>query len=424
MGNAMTLCDRIAAEIQARIGSGVYRPGEKIPSIRQVAAEFDCNKATVQKAFERLARDGLIENSVGRGSFVRFPQNINPSGELVDFRSDYICEAFFPYRRAQAIFSELFESEKSRALAPPPAQGEPELLKVLGAYYQVPTDRMLIISGAQQGLDLIAKVFATRISDAILFEDPTYPMAISRFKARHFVPLEADGPQLEALDAKLSGQIKLFYAMPAVHNPTGISYSRAKRKALAERAAGCPFYIIEDDYLSEFHPQPLPRFVDLVPQQTIYIKSLAQTTTAGIRLGFMLVPEDLYDPFVYAKFTSDIASTGLLQKFALRFIRDGSYRKYLAEISARLEVRRGRLLEVLKPYASLSVALPQFGFGLWVRSEKILDLSHRPWCGGEAFSFSPEFKKYFKISLLNMDEPAFESGLAYLKELLDRMQVG
>jgi DNA-binding transcriptional MocR family regulator len=420
----MTLCNRIAAEIQARIDSGVYRPGTKIPSIRQVAAEFDCNKATVHRAFERLAREGLIENTVGRGSFVRFAQKISPAKEWVDFRSDYIAESFFPYRAAQSIFSELFESEKSRALAPVPAQGEPELLKVLGAYYQVPTDRMLIISGAQQGLDLVAKVFGARISDCFLFEDPTYPMAISRFKARHFVPLEADGPQLEALDRKLSDPIKLFYAMPAVHNPTGITYSLQKRKALAERAERLPFYIVEDDYLSEFCPQPFPRFVDLLPQRTIYIKSLAQTTIAGLRLGFMIVPVDLYDQFLYAKYNSDITSSGLLQKFALRFVRDGGYRAYLAETLARLTQRKGRLLDLLKSYRRLSIALPQFGFCLWIKSQKVLNLPHRPWCGGEEFSFSPEFRNYFRISLLNMDEPAFESGLVYLRTLLDRVEAG
>ncbi|AOY59583.1 MULTISPECIES: PLP-dependent aminotransferase family protein [Desulfococcus] len=414
----MALYRDIAAELARRIREGRYRPGERIPSIRQVAEEFGCNKLTVQKAFDALKRDGMIENVVGSGSFVRYPEKIAMSGEVFDFRTSYISEAFFPLKTAKAIFSDLFDQERTQAFSPPPVEGDPELIEALGAFYRLPTQRMLIVSGAQQGLDLTAKVFSTNISDSILFEDPTYPGAISLFKARHFVPLETDGPDLEEFDRKLTPAIKLFYAMPAVHNPTGISYSLEKKKALVRRAERFPFYLIEDDYLSEFNPRPDPRFIDILPEKTLYIKSLSQTTVSGVRLGAMIVPESLFDKFIYAKFMSDIASTGLLQKFATRFIREGAYARYITETHVRIQERKRRLTGLIAEHPFLSIPHDAPGYNLWVKSDRSLSLPRVPWTPGEEFSFSPIFRNFFRISFMHMDDDTFDRAVTYLRNLL------
>ena len=420
----MNVYEAIADEIEARIASGVYKPGEKIPSIRRMAEEFACNKLTVQKAYGKLRREGYLENVVGSGSFVRFPEEISRPGEIFDFHTSYISESFFPYGTAKQVFSDLFDREKSRVFSSPPVEGDPEFLQALSEFYRIPYRRMLIISGAQQGLDLIAKVFSTGISDSILFEDPTYPGAISLFKARHFVALEPDGPDLDSLDRHLTKQISLFYTMPSVHNPTGITYSLAKKEAVAERAERHPFYVIEDDYLSEFLDGQPPRFVDLFPRRTIYIKSLSQTTVSGIRLGFMVVPDALYDKFLYAKHLSDIQSTGVIQKFMREFIRDGSYQRYIEETVVRVRRRRARLLEAIASYPVLSCRVPQPGYGLWISSAEPVELPHVPWESGARFSFSPGYRNHFKVSFMHMDDATFEKALKYLAGLFERLQQG
>jgi DNA-binding transcriptional MocR family regulator len=417
----VTLYNKIAAEIKARIAAGIYKPGQKIPSIRKVAAEFKCNKLTVQKAYEKLVRAGLLENSVGRGSFVRFPERIEGSGDRFDFKSDYLSPALFPYRRAQMIFWDLFESEKGNALSTPPVQGDPQLLSLLQKIYQVPKEHMIIVSGAQQGLDLIAKVFSAQVSDEILFEDPTYPLAISLFKARHFVPMENDGPNLKSLEQAFARRIKLFYSMPAIHNPTGISYTSEKRVTIARLAEKYGTYIIEDDCLSEFKPEFQPRFVDIMPQKTIFIKSLSQTTTAGLRLGFMVVPPDLHAKFLFTKFTSDLASTGILQKFALQFFGSGEFDQYLQKTRQRIEKRREILITLIKQYPDLSIKLPQHGFSLWIKATKELPFTAMSFCCGANFSFSPQFKSYFRISFSNLDDDNFDQGVIYLSELLNQI---
>ncbi len=419
----MTLYKKIAAEIEARISAGVYKPGQKIPSIRTLAAEFNCNKLTVKKAYDRLAQAGLLENCVGKGSFVRFPEHIENTSNRFDFKSDYLSPTFFPYRAAQSIFWDLFESDKGYALSTPPVQGDPELLNILQQTYQVPKERMIVISGAQQGLDLIAKVFSAQISDAILFEDPTYPLAISLFKARHFVPLGEDGPDLIHLEQALRLKAKLFYTMPAVHNPSGISYTPEIRLAIAKMAKQYDTYIIEDDCLSEFSPKFQPRFVDIIPEKTLFIKSLAQTTIAGLRLGFMVAPSQLHAKFLFAKFTSDLASTGILQKFAVRFINSGEFDRYIQATQQRIQYRRSVIASMLEKYPGLSLHLPQHGFSLWVKSNQKLSLTGMPFSSGTDFSFSPQFQHYFKISFSNLDDDAFEQGVTYLAGVLDQMTV-
>ncbi len=407
----------IAQTIKERIAVGRYTPGEKIPSIRQFAEAFGCNKLTVHRAFEVLSGEGLIENRIGSGSYVRFPEKISQPVGIFDFRTDYLDESLFPYEQVQAIINQLFVDLKSKALAPTPAQGDPEFIGVLSQYYHVPAQRMVTISGAQQGLDLVAKVFATNISETMLFEDPTYPGALSLFKARHFVPLDGDGPDLDRLGQKLQGPIQLFYTMPSVHNPTGKAYSPGKKEAVARLAEQHGFFIIEDDFLSEFRRDHTPRFVDICPEQTIHIKSLSQTTVAGIRLGFMVVPEALFDPFLYAKFSSDIASPGLMQRCMRNFFLQGHYQSHLDRVKPKIAERKQRLLELIHAHDHLSVSADQVGYSLWVQNHKPVTAAQVPWSRGREFSFSPLFHGFFRLSFMHMNDATFDKGVEYLRRL-------
>lgn len=417
----MALYEEIADRVREGILRGEYPPGKRIPSIRHLAEAFGCNKLTVQKAFERLTGEGLLETVVGSGTYVKYPAVIHPAGEVFDLSTDYLCDAFFPHATASRIFQEIFARDQSAAFSAAPIAGDPGLIESLGRFYHLPTRRMLVVSGAQQGLDLAAKVFSARIPETILFEDPTYPGAISLFKARHFIGLDRSGPQPAELETRLADGIRLFYTMPAVHNPTGICYAPARREAVARMAGAHGVYIIEDDYLSEFAPGDRPRFVDIAPERTIYVKSLSQTTVAGLRLGFMVVPERLYDRFIHAKYTSDIGSNGLMQKFFDRFVRSGDYRRFLDATAARMAGRRARLLALLSAYPQLSIPPDQHGGSLWVRSRQTPRLPHVPWAPGRQFSFTPDMENCFRISFMALSDTDFDRALAYLAQILGRL---
>lgn len=408
---------RIADTIKKQIGEGIYRPGERIPPIRQLARSFCANKGTVQKALEKLKRENLIENKVGSGTYVRFPSRIQSAKSLLDFKNDYLSESFFPLDASKNIFNDLFESQRALALAGTQVQGDPDLIDMLSHRYRLPPERVLIISGAQQGLDLVAKVFSANISETMLFEDPTYPGAISIFRPRHFVPLEKDGPCLDCLDQRLNTAIRVFYTMPSVHNPTGNAYSAEKKQAVVQRAHDHRFYIIEDDYQGEYKPDG-PRFIDIAPERTIYIKSFSQTMIEGIRLGFMVVPKDFHDTFVHAKYVSDIASSGLMQRFLHQFILQGHYDNHLKTVAAEMTVRRRRIQSILDRFSFLAVPQDQSGFSVWVTSEHPITSPHPPWQPGEAFSFNPEMRSFFRLSFMHLDTGSFEMSLPYLDRIL------
>ncbi len=411
----------IAADLLKLIRQGQYTPGQRIPSVRGIAADYGCNKLTAQKAFDVLSEEGYLEKRVGSGSYVKFPEHMETAGEIFDLTISYLCPAFFPHRQAKEMMSALIDAEGGDAFGAVPVEGEPGLMASLGARYHVATRQMLVISGAQQGLDLTAKVFAARISESVLFENPTYPGAINLFKPRHFVPMRADGPDMAAFENMISAGIRIFYAMPAVHNPTGITYSPEKMAAVARLAEKYQFTIIEDDYLSEFLDSPRLRFVDLAPDRTIYIKSLSQTTAAGIRLGFMIVPEALYDRFRQAKFSSDIGSPGLLQKFFRRFLDTGAYDRYIGDMHALTDRRREQLIKLLTGVSGLRLITPQSGYNLWVESDRDLPDKGMPWASGERFSFDPTMRRRFRLSFMHLEDDTFENALAYLKTLLVRL---
>ena len=232
--------------------------------------------------------------------------------------------------------------------------------------------------------------------------------------------MEEDGPQIPALEKMLKNGIRLFYVMPSVHNPTGVSYSLEKKEAVVGLMKKYAVTLIEDDYQSEFVSAAVPRFVDLLPEQTVYIKSLAQATVSGLRIGCTVVPEALFEKFRYAKYSADVASAGLLQKFFSAFLKDGHYAAHLTAVRRRMARRRKRLEALLSGYPALSVPGSQAGSSLWVKSARAPAVSHPPWTTGDQFSFSPRFADCFRISFMNLEDDRFAEGVDYLKSVLDR----
>jgi DNA-binding transcriptional MocR family regulator len=413
----MSLYEDIFHSIRESIEGGVYAPGDRLPSIRELAREKGCNKLTIKKAFDLLKQKGLVENHVGRGTFVAYPEwDGTEHSPVYGFHSAYICEEFFPTREAGDLFGELFREERG-LFAAGPVGGEPELVRTLAERYEVPAQNTIIISGAQQGLNLCSRLQAVNVPEQIVFENPTYSGAISVFKPKHFIPLRSDGPDMEVLRKVVEGKIRFFYVMPEVHNPTGIGYSLEKMKKIAEYSEKYNFFIIEDDYLSEFMDRRPRRFIDMIPERTIYIKSLSKITAPGIRLGFMTVPFGLYRKFLHGKYSADIGTTSLMQRFLTRFIDTGLMDRHLEVCRRILKERKSLMMEVLGRYSFLTVPAGQQGYNLWVHSSKNLEVKNPPWAEGKNFSFSPDFENSFRLSLLGMNERNYERGLAYLDSL-------
>jgi DNA-binding transcriptional MocR family regulator len=156
--------------------------------------------------------------------------------------------------------------------------------------------------------------------------------------------------------------------------------------------------------------------VDLAPDRTIHIKSFAQTTLAGIRLGLMVVPEDLLARFVFAKYSSDITSSGLLQKFMREFFKQGLYDRHIEKVRTHVNRRRSRLQALIAQCPDCTFTPGQAGYSLWVQAANHLQLAKPPWCQGDEFSFSPAFKGFFRLAFMHMQDEVFDQSLAYLRK--------
>ncbi len=413
---------KIFEELKNKIENREYKPGNKIPSIRKLAKKYGCNKLTVKKAFDLLKEKKLIENKVGKGSFVKFPDSISSKKNIFDFTTSYISEDFFPYKKINKLLTTLIEKEKSRIFSQSNIKGDNNLINELSKKYELPKSNMIIISGAQQGIDLCRKILNLKFSENIIFEDPTYSGAISLFKPKIFVSLENDGPSVKKLKQKLNKKIKAFYTIPIIHNPTGINYSLEKKKIIANLAQKYDFYIIEDDYLSDFSKNKTKRFVDIVPNRTIFIKSLSKITAPGIRLGFLITPDSLYKNFLNAKFSSDIMSSTFMQKFLNIFIKNNLFDEHINNCKSIINSRKKTLKTLIKKYDFLKIVNSQEGYNLWIKSDKKINLSNPPWAEGKNFSFSKEYQNYFRISFMGIKENNFDNGIRYLKSIFDSLE--
>jgi len=412
----------IFENLKAKIENREYKPGEKLPSIRKIADKFSCNKLTVKKAYDKLKEENYIKQLVGKGSFVKFPDSYKNKGKSLDFSSSYISEKFFPVDKMQQIVDNLFKIERTNLFAQSNLKGIKNFRSTLSNYYNVGKKNMIIISGAQQGLDLISKVFNLKINKNILFEDPTYSGAVTIFKPEKFVKLENDGPDLNDLKNKINKDLKLFYSMPSIHNPTGISYSIEKKLKIAELSKKHDFYIIEDDYLSELLDKRKKRFIDIIPEKTIYIKSLSKITSPGIRLGFMATPDNLINSFLEKKYTSDIVSSTFMQLSLNKFIKNGFLDNHINNIKSILKQRKNQLNNFLNNYDFLEYNQNFNGINIWVKSKINLDIPAPPWASGINFSFSKKFKNFFRLSFMSMDDKSFQDGINYLESIFSNIK--
>lgn len=200
-------------------------------------------------------------------------------------------------------------------------------------------ENIQIISGAQQGIDIVCKGLIS-YSDVVFMEEPSYNGAIEVFKSRGAkiisIPMLDDGIDIGILKLKLEKiKPRLIYIMPNFQNPTGISYSTYKKKKLIELAEEHDFYIIEDDFISDFvfeskDNRTIRSYDD--KNRVVYIKSFSKILMPGLRIGIVEMPNELLKKVLWAKYSSDISTPGLIQKSMYYYMNNFDWKNYLSHI--------------------------------------------------------------------------------------------
>ncbi len=422
------LYERIYEDLRRQIEEGELRPGERLPSVRETAEQYDCNKLTAVRAFDLLKSAGLVDNIVGSGSFVRFP--LAREDSAADFGSSILSEDFFPYEDAGVLFAEELKRERGRVFSAAPVKGESRLINSIARRFSLDGDSVWVASGGQQGLDSANRLFRAIGRTDFLVEDPTYPAALSLFRPAGGLVMRDGGVDPEEFDhfwkKRSGGGPGVFYTMPDVHNPTGFCYSAPVKRRIAELARLHDVWIIEDDYLSELEPTGIPRFADLAPERTIWIKSLSKTTAPGIRVCAMSVPGALASRYAAIRSETDPGPAMWLQLFTERLLSSGIFDLHLGRITAVMKSRRKNLDAVVSATPGIRNSGGTAGYNVWLTrdtggaGEKTDPArgSRPAWTEGSRFGSDPATRRSFRVSFMGIPEAEWPQAVRRLSHAL------
>lgn len=342
----------ILSELETRISEGQYRPGQKLPSVRRAAAMYGCSISTVLRAYAELEKRHAIYSVSQSGYYVVDRPKSEEDGSvhaMIDFSSASPDVNVFPYLDFQHCLNKAIDTYKYELFTYGDTQGMEKLRHTLVSHLagnQVFTtaDRTVVTAGAQQALEILAKMPFPGGKSIILVEQPSYNNYLKFLESEGFpvigIARTAAGIDLQALEEQFrTGRIKFFYTMPRYHNPLGTSYGAEQRKAIANLATRYHVYIVEDDYMADLGEERGydPIYAYNRSSNVVYLKSFSKIVFPGLRLGAVVLPQRLLETFHAYKSYGD---TSLLSQAALEiYISNGMYERHKQKIYSQYDTR-------------------------------------------------------------------------------------
>ncbi|MER1985164.1 MAG: PLP-dependent aminotransferase family protein [Solibacillus sp.] len=331
--------------IKQQLHHGELYAGNKLPSIRQLALTFNCSKNTVLKAYDELEKEHIIYAKSKSGHYiVSHVKQIPAPSETIDFLSAGPAKDLIPYTEFQHCLNKAIDTYKEELFEYGNPQGLVSLRQEIVHQLQslqvfTTTERVVITSGSQQALHLLATLPFPNNKQTILIEQPTY---FGMINAIHLsgasvmgIPVTTDGVDLQQLETIFQQQtIKFFYVIPRFHNPLGHSYTNAEKKKIVELANQYDVYIVEDDFLGALDTNnKADSIFSYDPSgRVIYIQSYSKTFLPGMRIASVVVPQCLIESFLRYKVSADFTSPILSQGALELYLKSGLYSTHLAKI--------------------------------------------------------------------------------------------
>jgi len=376
------LADQLYQQLRAGIDSGHLAAGTQLPPTRLLAEQLGVSRKTVAEAYSRLTYDNLLSGVVGRGTFVSPQRPLQTSQtqpvplvaaaslerwqqratvltrpaldapSRYDFVGGASSKAQFPYDQWRSCLQYALRRSQRHTQRQFSAQGLPELREAIAHHIAYArgvhcnASDVMVCNGAQQALDLIARVLIEP-GCQVAMEDPGYPPARQLFLALgarlQSVPVDDEGMCVE----QIADGTRLIYVTPSHQFPLGMPMSERRRTALLARAAELGALIIEDDYDCEFRYQgpgndALQR---LDPHGLVaYVGTFSKTLLPELRLGYAVLPPSVLQAACVAKHLTDWHSPSLQQWALARFISEGHLNKHIRRCHDVYSARRERIL--------------------------------------------------------------------------------
>ena len=456
---------QIASHLRRLIETKQVEDGEKLPTIREYTEYLGVNKITVINAYKKLDHEGFAFQKIGSGTYAKRRENTSlfrkeysktfkillakdNLDKIIDFSGETVGEFMFPIDEFKKIINQVLDRDGSEALISQSSLGYDKLRNTINDVFwknSLEDEDILIVSGAQQGIDIASKA-VLNINDNIIVEKPTYGGALSVFKWRRAnifeVEIEKDGVNLEYFEKILKkNKIRCFYTMSYFQNPTGISYSLEKKKKIIELAEKYNFYIIEDDYLSELIYDKDMEYVTFKSldkhDRVIYIKSFSKIFLPGIRIGYMVAPEMFRESILTSKVNTDIATSSLMQRVLEIYISEGLWKDNVKDLSSEYRSRYFLMKRLIEVELSNWVDFINPGGGLtfYLRLKDNVNITSKELFfilrergvyitpGVLFFKKMHEGERTFRLSFSQTNEEKILKGIRILKEELSKCRI-
>ena len=337
------------------------------------------NTATETTPLWHLARrTGRMNPSV-----IREILKLTEKPGIVSFAGGLPSPRTIPVAEFEAACAKVLRDNPHAALQYAASEGFGPLREMVAAMlpWSVDPARVLITTGSQQGLDLVAKVLVDTDSK-VLVESPTYLGAVMAFMPMEpkivSVASDDEGPDMADLQAKADGA-RFLYALPNFQNPSGRTMNEQRRAALSETAARLGLPIVEDNPYGDLwfdQPPPAP-LTARNPDGCIYLGSFSKVLAPGLRLGFVVAPQAVYPKLLQAKQAADLHSPGFNQRLIAEVMKNGFLERHVPAIRALYQSQRDAMLGALTrempqgdPDSTLTWNRPAGGMFLWARLPK------------------------------------------------------
>jgi len=369
---------------------------------------------------------------------------------IISFSGGMPNNDLFPIEAIDSIYSGLSDSAKKIACQYGPTDGYPALKESLKEYLRsrglpVETNKILITTGAQQSMNLLAKVFVDE-GDKVICEFPSFVGSLEAFNSYGAqnvgIPLDEEGINIAKLrEALSSGELaKLLYIIPYFQNPAGTIYSAKRKQEIIDLLKEFPdLILLEDDPYGElwFNEEDLPLTIPMKAitqdsSQICYVGSFAKILGPGFRIGYMLVPDEIYNKCELAKQSQDACTSTFTQVLADSYLRNGALKPYLEWLRPIYKRRAQIMLTALETYMPKEVqwTTPKGGFFIWATlpeymdSDEVFQLAVKE---GAAFvvgrAFDPEAKKNnaIRLAFSHTAENRIEEGIKIVADAIKKL---
>jgi 2-aminoadipate transaminase len=376
-------------------------------------------------------------------SAIREILKVTEHPEIISFAGGLPAPELFPVAAIAQAHADVFANEGAAALQYSTTEGWRPLREWIARRMQkrgiaASTDRVLITTGSQQGIDLAGKIFIER-GDAVVVENPTYLAALQAFSGYEasFISIDSDdeGMRVDQLENALKHfSPKLIYIVSEFANPKGTTLPFERRQTLIELSARYRVPILEDNPYSELRytgeqQQPLAALDR--DGLVIHISTFSKTLSPGMRLGWLIASEEIFQMVVVAKQAADLHTSTIEQRAAARLLESFDYDGHAGHLCEVYGERRQAMLSAMERYfpAEARWTRPEGGLFLWVELPERLSaeelfqeaIAERvAFVPGTSFFACERKLNFMRLNFSNQEPEMIEEGIKRIASVLKR----